>query len=85
MIDVRVHYRGQGSESRRLPVLPRRGDYLDHDGKLFTVSVVVFDKAVSVYAVQVGDTLAGELRQEWAGWGESPADPEPNDAQRGLF
>ena len=85
MIDVQLHFRGQGSESRRLPALPRRGDYLDHDGKLFTVSVVVFDEPVNVYTVQASETLADELRQQWAAWGESPADPEPNNAQRDLF
>ena len=85
MIDVKVHYRGQGSESRRLPASPHRGDYLDHDGKLFAVSAVVFDEPVNVYAVQASDTLAGELRQQWSAWGESLPDSEPNDAQRGLF
>ena len=85
MIDVQVHYRGQGSESRQLPDLPRPGDYLDHDGKLFSVSTVVFGRTVKVYAVHVSDTLAGELRQQWAGWGEPPADPAPTDPQRASF
>jgi hypothetical protein len=85
MIDVQVHFGGQGSESRALPALPRRGDYLEHEGKLFAVSVVVFDETVNAYAVQVGDTLASELRQQWAAWEESPRGPEPTAAQQGLF
>jgi len=85
MIDIQVHYRGQGSESRRLLAVPRPDDYLDHDGALFSVSAVVFDKAVNAYTVEVGDTLASQLRQEWAGWVEPSANPAPTDPQRGLF
>lgn len=84
-IDVQVHYRGLRNESRRLLAVPRPGDYLDFDGSLFSVSAVAFDQTVNVYAVQVGDTLASELRQEWAGWVEPLAKPQPNESQRGLF
>jgi hypothetical protein len=85
VVDLALHFRGQGSESRHLPALPRPGDYLDHDGRLFFVSAVAFDQTVNVYLVQVGDTLASELREQWARWGESLAKPEPNDSQQGLF
>jgi len=85
MTDVQVHFRGQGSESRRLPALPRRGDFLDHDGKPFSISAMVFAEAVNAYTVPASYTLAGELRQRWATWGESPTSPKTNEIQQGLF
>ncbi len=77
MVDVQVYFHGQAGQTQRLPSVPRPGDYLDHDGKLFAVSAVVYAPAVQVYVVQVSDTLAVELRERWATWGEPDANPSP--------
>jgi hypothetical protein len=84
MTDVRVHFRGLGSERRRFPALPRPGDYLEHDGTLFRIVTVVFNKAVHAYAVHVDDTLAGELRGVWAGWSDPPTVSVASNGRGGI-
>ncbi len=53
MIDVHLHFRGAGSDRRRLPAVPVVGSYIfgpGADGRLWRVEAVVLDgAAVEVY------------------------------------
>ena len=75
MIDVHVHYRGAGTERRRLPAIPAVGCYVfgpGTAGRLFQVAAVVVDgDGVDVFALQVSPRLASELQEVWATWGQS--------------
>jgi hypothetical protein len=75
MIDVIVHFRGVGSDRRRLQTVPVVGTYIIGPGaerRLWGVSAVVVDgDEINVYAVQVSPRLAGELTAAWATWGET--------------
>ncbi len=86
MTNTIIHFRGKGEEHRVFPALPRRGDFLDDDGKLWRVAVVVFGATVDVYAVRLADALADDTRREWQGWGDVAAPVEPaTKEQKGLF
>jgi hypothetical protein len=75
MIDVAIHYRGGGSDRRRLPAVPAAGSYIYGPGterRLWRVAAVVLDgDGVDVFAVEVSLRLAAELTAAWATWGES--------------
>ena len=80
MIDVNLHYRGIGSDRRRLPAIPSTGSYIIGPGaerRLWQVSAVVLDgKGVDVFAAEVSVTLTSELTSAWATWGEAMAAAE---------
>jgi hypothetical protein len=87
MIDVHLHFRGVGSERRKLPAVPVVGSYVfspGNDGRLWQVSALVFDGGrVAVYCNRVSAALAGELQGAWATWGQATATPdERNPAER---
>lgn len=79
MIDVEIHFKSRGSRRQRLPALPRPGDYLTNDGRLWRVDSLLFNtpsttwgkQPVIVYAVAVAEDRRDELEQEWAFW-DSP-------------
>ncbi len=84
MADVTIHFREPPAEQRTVPGIPRVGELID-DGRLWRVAAVVYGEAIHVYAVRVSDDLAGELRAEWAAWGEAPALPQTAESQHGAF
>jgi len=71
---VSVHYRGVGSERRRLAAVPAVGTYLygpGADRRLWQVSAVAIDgESVALYALELSARLAAELTAAWAAWGE---------------
>ncbi len=83
MIDVHLHFRGAGSDRRRLPAVPVVGSYIfgpGADGRLWRVEAVVLDgAAVVVYCAQESAMLAAELTATWATWGRPMEQPSPLD------
>ena len=82
MIDLQIHFRGQGTEARQSAALPAVGSYLRHGGGLWRVAAVAMGERVDVYAVAVGEALANELTEAWAAWGEPAADVTTEGNQR---
>ena len=64
--DKRNHpFPGQGrAAAQELPALPRRGDLLDDDGKLWRVEMIAFAAVVDVYAIPLSSALTEETRRE---------------------
>jgi hypothetical protein len=70
VIDVTLHFRGQGQQRRRLPCLPTPDCHIEHKGTLYRVADVVLGKTVDVYCLTVGESLSRELIAKWAAWGK---------------
>jgi hypothetical protein len=76
MIDVELHFQGSGTQRQRLPALPRQGDYLTHEGKVWRCDSVVWTEAsatwghgrIDVYVLGVAADLQDALEQVWAAW-----------------
>jgi hypothetical protein len=45
------------------------GDLLDAQGQLWRASAVVFGEQIDLYTVRLVDSLAADMRTQWAGWG----------------
>lgn len=54
---------------------------LDFDGRLWRVDNAVYrsNGCVDIFAHQVGDELARDMRAAWAAWGEKKSEEEVND------
>ena len=83
MVGLIIHFRGGGSERRRLPAVPVPGTYIyspGATGRLYQVEVVVVDgKDIHVYAIEVSARLTSELTATWATWGEGGCTGRPCD------
>jgi hypothetical protein len=88
MIDATVHFRNRRDEQRTFSTLPRAGDLLDVDGKLWQVQSVVFGEGatVDIYAIQWSDTLTADTRREWEAWADIAVPAGPAMQEQGeLF
>jgi hypothetical protein len=78
MIDTTIHYKSNGTQRHKMPCLPRPGEYLTHDGRLWRIDAVVHGTPsttwgkgkIDVYALAVADSLRDDLEQAWATWCE---------------
>jgi hypothetical protein len=76
MIDVQVHYKSSSSIRQRLAAVPRPGDYLTHDGKVWRIDAVVHGTptttwgkgSIDVYCIEVDEIRTNELEAEWSAW-----------------
>ena len=76
MTTATVHYHGGGEQRQEFTALPRPGDFLERDDRLYRVADVVFSDAggtwaparIDVYALPVGSERAAELTAAWATW-----------------
>ena len=73
MTNAIIHFRGKGESTRDFPALPRRGDLLDDDGKLWRVEMIAFAAVVDVYAIPLSSALTEETRREWQTWADVAA------------
>jgi hypothetical protein len=74
MIHTTIHYPGQQPVATALPTLPPIGAHLvGPAGGIYVVRNVVFDAAVHLYLVRLGDGTAAELRRAWSEWGVAAA------------
>ena len=72
MTDTIVHYRGFGSEHRRVEAVPVAGMFIHHAKRLWTTQAVVLDgKDIHLYAIEVSPRTAAELQGQWATWAEA--------------
>jgi hypothetical protein len=80
MLDIQLHFRGQRSENRKMPALPRQGDFLADGGRLWRVDAIVFSTptatwgktTTSIYCIPVGTDRQEELERSWAEWIRNP-------------
>ncbi len=79
-----IHFRGKPAERRTVPGTPRVGEVIDADGHLWRVAAVVYGEGIDLYAVQVSDALAADLRAEWEAWGDTPTLPEPAETEKSI-
>jgi hypothetical protein len=68
MIDVQVHLQGVGVEPRKFGAVPEIGSMIDAQGQLWRIAYLIYGATVDVFAVRLADSLAADMRAQWAGW-----------------
>ena len=76
MVDVQLHFQGNDTQRHKMPTVPRQGDYITHEGRLWRVAYVVLSEPsttrgrgmIDLYVVQVADDRRDELERIWTEW-----------------
>ncbi len=82
MIDVELHFHGEGCKRIRLPVISQSGDYLTAGKELYKVAYVVFREssatwgngAVELYLLGLSNDVERKLKSSWASWSKPQAE-----------
>jgi hypothetical protein len=82
MIEVDLHFHGQGIDRRRLAVVPCPGWYLRDSLELWKVADVVVDRGrIRAYLTRVSELLWSDLETAWSDWAKPLRDDGDTEDQ----
>jgi hypothetical protein len=72
VVDCLIHFKGADARWQRLPAVPRVGDYIEHDARLWKIDAVVFRNGSTTWSRGKVDVFvlaaSSECKEELEKW-----------------